>query len=131
VAALACACENPPAEPPSLVGFWLGEGQPGVAEKVVYVTEIKDDGTFRSEFRKYNGCEVAEANIETGTWRLDGNVQEMITSNVNGTPVNFGNTYTIELLTETEQRARMQKNGHVFVEKRIAGFEFPACQDGA
>jgi hypothetical protein len=125
----ACSCSAAPE--PSLVGFWLGEGQPDVAGRIVYITEIKNDGTFRSEFRKYEGCRLAETNIETGTWTLNGDVEEMITTEVNGSPVNFGNVYTIELLNETEQRARMHKNNYLFVEKRVAGFQFPPCQGGA
>jgi hypothetical protein len=119
-----------PAAAQSLVGFWLGRGQPG-DDGVVYVTEIRADGTFISEFRRYEGCRIVEKNVESGTWAVNGNVEEMITTNVNGRPVSFGNTYTIELLTETEQRARLQKNGHLFIERRLAKFEFPPCQDGA
>ena len=119
------------AQTPSLVGFWLGQGQPGLAANIVYVTEIRADGTFTSEFRKYENCRIVETNRESGTWSLNGKVQEMVTTDVNGTRVNFGNTFTIELLTDTEQRARLQKNDYLFVEKRLARFEFPPCQDGA
>ena len=116
---------------PSLVGFWLGQGQPGLPGNIVYVTEIRADGTFSSEFRKYENCRIIETNRENGTWTLNGKVQEMITTDVNGTRVNFANTFTIERLTDTEQRARLQKNDYLFVEKRLARFEFPPCQDGA
>jgi hypothetical protein len=119
------------AQTPSLVGFWLGEGQPNVDGRIVYVSEIRPDGTFRSEFRKYENCRPVETNIETGTWTLTGDVQEMITTSVNGRTVSFSNVFTIERLTAVEQHARMQKNGYLFVETRLPRFEFPPCQNGA
>jgi hypothetical protein len=123
---LATAVEAAPA--PSLVGIWLGRGQPSDGN-IVYVSEIRADGTFRSEFRRYDGCTVTETSRESGTWMLDGTMQEMVTREVNGRPVNFGNSFSIERLTETEQHARQLKNGHLYVEHRIPRFEFPACRE--
>ena len=111
------------------MGVWLGRGQPSDGN-IVYVSEIRADGTFRSEFRRYRGCTVTETSTESGNWTLDGTTQEMTTREVNGRPVTFSNTFTIERLTETEQHARQQKNGHLYVERRIARFEFPPCREG-
>jgi hypothetical protein len=115
---------------PSLVGIWLGHGQPG-DRGVVYLNEIRANGTFRSQFRKYDeGCRILVDVVETGTWKLTGDVEEMITTVADGRRVRFAETYKIERLTDREQHARQQDNGHLFVETRVAKFEFPPCRNG-
>ena len=114
---------------PSLVGIWLGHGQPGVPDTVVYLTEIRANGTFRSQFRKYDAnCKITIDVIETGTWTLKGDIEQMITTVADGKKVNFPKSFKIELLTEREQHARQTDDGHLFVETRVPKFEFPPCK---
>jgi hypothetical protein len=130
-AGLACALLLAGAAPrPSLVGIWLGHGQPG-DRGVVYLNEIRANGTFRSQFRKYDEtCRIVVDVLETGTWKLAGDIEQMITTIADGKPVRFAETYKIERLTEREQHARQHDNGHLFIETRVAKFEFPPCRKG-
>jgi hypothetical protein len=114
---------------PSLAGIWYGEGQPD-DPNIVYLDYFGSDGTFISEFRKYEGCKVIEDHVESGTWTSKGKVQYLVTTQINGKPAHFEHSYTIELLTDTQVRARLQMNGYLFVEQRIDRFQFPNCFRG-
>ena len=111
---------------PSLSGIWYGEGQPD-DPNIVYLDYFGADGNFISEFRKYERCTVVEDHIESGTWTSKGNVQSLVTTEINGAPVHFEHAYTIEKLTDTQVSARLLGNGYLFVEQRIDRFEFPNC----
>ena len=111
---------------PSLSGIWYGEGQPD-DPNIVYIDYFGPDGTFISEFRKYEGCKIVSDHVESGTWTSEGKVQHLVTTQINGKPVHFTHSYTIELLTETQVRARLHENGYLFVQQRVDRFAFPNC----
>lgn len=113
----------------SLTGIWYGEGQPD-DPNIVYLDYFAPNGTFISEFRKYEGCKILSDHVESGTWVSQGKVQRLVTTQVNGKPVHFEHAYIIEKLTETEVHARLQNNGFLFVEQRIDRFQFPSCFRG-
>jgi len=114
---------------PSLTGIWYGEGQPD-DPNVVYLDYFAPDGTFISEFRKYENCKVVGDSVQSGTWTSEGKVQHMVTTQIDGMPAHFEHSYTIELLNDREVHARLQQNGFLFVEQRIDRFEFPNCFRG-
>lgn len=113
-----------------LVGIWLGHGQPGETRNVVYLINFRDDGTFTSDFREYEGCNVTQNHIESGTWSVKENVQDIVTTVVDGRKVNFTNVYTIERLTPTEHDARLKTDNYLFTVTRADKFEFPPCPEG-
>jgi hypothetical protein len=116
---------------PSLAGIWYGEGQPDDPD-VVYLDFFSADGTFISEFRRYDNCKVVADSVQSGTWTSKGNVQYLVTTQVDGKPADFKHSYTIELLTNTEVRARLrEKSKFLFVEQRIDRFQFPNCFRGS
>lgn len=114
-----------------LVGIWVGHGQPGETRNIVYLINFRDDGTFTSDFREYEGCNVTQDHVESGTWTVKENVQDIVTTLVDGRKVNFTNVYTIERLTPTEHDARLKTDNYLFTVTRADKFEFPPCPEGA
>jgi hypothetical protein len=117
-----------PADSP-IVGIWYGKGGPNDPE-IHYVDFFGPDGSFLSEYRKYDGCEVTWKQVEAGTWSLDGDVQTLVKSSVNGMPVHAKQDYVIEGTTSREIRARHIGTSYLFVERRLERFEFPFCGAG-
>ena len=111
---------------PSTIGIWYGEGQPD-DPKVLQLIEFRANGTFVAEFRKYDGCKVLYRQRESGTWTVDGTRKRMITQRIDGQPADFDDSYTIDRLTQTEQRVRHEPDGFAFDMKRVEKFEFPTC----
>jgi hypothetical protein len=55
----------------------------------------------------------------------------MVADTIDGKPDHFDNSYRIELAAPDQFNARLLPRDYLFVEKRIAKFEFPACYVGA
>jgi hypothetical protein len=121
---------NGSASAASAVGMWYGEGQPHDLN-ILYIDEFSADGTFRSEFRIYDRCEIAWRQAEEGRWNQDGDLIITIIDRVNGYPATGYQEYTIEGLEENVIRLRHGETGHLFIERRIDRFEFPACFIGS
>jgi hypothetical protein len=113
----------------SVVGIWYGKGQPDDPE-IVYLDFFGADGSFLSEFRKYERCEIVWQQVESGTWSMEGNVQKIVKSSVNDQPTHAEQEYVIEDVTEREIRARHVGTDYLFVERRVERFEFPNCNVG-
>ena len=118
------------APPPSaLVGIWYGKGQPD-DPNVLYLDFFGADGSFLSEFRKYEGCNVVWQQVESGTWSMSGDVQTIVKSAVNGMPTSAQQEYVVEHASAGEIRARHVGTGYLFIERRMERFEFPVCNVG-
>lgn len=114
----------------SAAGIWYGKGEPD-DPMIVYIDDLKADGTFHSEFRKYQGCTVVWRQVETGTWNVDGNVLTTAGKTVNGIAEPFVQTYTVEGVDAHVLRIRHDATGFLFVEQRVPRFEFPQCWTGS
>jgi hypothetical protein len=114
----------------SLTGNWYGVGEPD-NPNISYIDSYSADGTFHSEFRRCERGEVVGRQTETGKWTLNNGVLRMISDTIDGKPDRFDNSYRIELATVNEFHARLSQPDFLFVEKRIAKFEFPLCYVGA
>lgn len=114
----------------NLVGLWYGEGQPH-DPNILYLDQFNEDGTFRSEFRRYERCEVVWQQVELGRWNEDGDLIITLTDTVNGISSLGYQTYRNEGQTENEIRLRHIETDYLFVERRIDSFEFPACWIGS
>jgi hypothetical protein len=101
-------------------------GEPGV----MCLIEFKADGTFHEEFRKCENGSVAGYQFESGTWSVMDGIERLKVDRLNGDPVTIEGTYSVELLTETERRIRMQPEGLDFVSHRVSAFDFPDCPSG-
>jgi hypothetical protein len=112
------------------VGIWYGEGQPH-DPNILYLDQFNEDGTFKSEFRKYDRCEVVWQQIEEGQWNEDGDLITTVTYKSNGVPVLGYQEYRNEGQTENEIRLRHLESDYLFIERRIDVFEFPACWIGS
>jgi hypothetical protein len=108
------------------VGFWYGVGEPD-DPSISYIDSYRADGTFNSEFRKCVKNEVVWRQTETGKWSVNRGVLRMVSETIDGKKSDFDNSYTIESTTASEFRARLHDPDFLFVEKRIAKFEFPPC----
>jgi hypothetical protein len=118
----------PPSDSP-LIGIWYGKGQPDDPD-ILYLDFFGSDGSFVSEFRKYDGCTIVWQQVESGTWSIAGDVQTIMKSSVNGRPASAEQEYVIESATAREIRARHTGTGYLFVEHRMERFEFPVCNVG-
>lgn len=114
----------------SLIGNWYGVGEPD-DPNISYIDSYNADGTFHSEFRRCEHGEVVWRQTETGKWTVNNGVLRMISDTIDGKPDRFDNSYRIELTTANEFHARLMQPDFLFVEKRIAKFEFPPCYVGA
>jgi hypothetical protein len=113
----------------TFVGIWYSANQPD-EPGVMSLIEFKADGTFYEEFRKCENGSVAGYQFESGTWSVIDGIERMNVDRLNGDPVRIEGTYSVELLTETERRIRMQPDGLLFVSHRVSTFEFPDCPSG-
>ena len=112
------------------VGLWYGEGQPH-DPNILYLDQFNEDGTFRSEFRKYERCEVVWQQVESGRWNQDGDLVITVTDTVNGMAALGYQEYRNEGQSENEIRLRHLETNYLFIERRIDSFEFPACWIGS
>ena len=126
---LLCAPAAQALAEPTLVGIWFSPFQPDEPD-VMSVIEFNGDGTFREEFRKCEKGDYIGYQSESGTWKVDGEIEHMIADEINGEATKVEGTYTILMLTETERRIRMDPQGYVFVGHRVSKFEFPSCATG-
>lgn len=112
------------------VGIWYGVGEPD-DPSISYIDFYRADGTYHSEFRKCVGNEVVWHQTATGKWSMTNRVLRMVADTVDGKPDRFENSYTVERITQDEFHARLVPSDFLFIEKRIAKFEFPPCYVGA
>ena len=112
------------------VGFWYGVGEPD-DPSISYIDAYRADGTFNSEFRKCEKGEVVWRQTETGKWSFAKGELRMVSETIDGKKATFDNVYTIEAAMKDEFHARLPTPNFLFVEKRIAKFEFPPCYVGA
>ena len=119
-----------PAAEFSFVGNWYGVGEPD-DPNISYIDSYSADGTFHSEFRKCEHGEVVWKQTETGKWSVKNGTMRMISDTIDGKPDRFDNSYSIELAGPNEFHARLLRPDFLFVERRIAKFEFPPCYIGA
>jgi hypothetical protein len=114
----------------SLVGYWLGKGEPEDPD-IVSLLDFRADGTFVESFRKYDDkCKIVWQQTNSGTWSVSGNMQTLITQKAGNELIYLEDQYETELLTATQQHARHLRTGYVFMERRLAKFEFPDCFNG-
>jgi len=130
IAALGLIAAQPIAAEATFVGIWYSAFQPD-EPNVMSLIEFKSDGTFHEEFRKCENGDYVGYQTESGTWSVADGVEHVTADMINGTPTMVEDTYKIELLTDTERRIRLDPQGYVFVGRRVAQFEFPACPSGA
>ena len=129
-AVLPLAHAAPGATTSPFVGFWYGVGEPD-DPSISYIDSYRADGTFNSEFRKCERGEVVWRQTETGKWSIARGVLRMVSETIDGKKANFDNSYTIEATMAGEFHARLHDPDFLFVERRIAKFEFPPCYVGA
>jgi hypothetical protein len=114
---------------PTLVGIWYSAFQPD-EPNVMSMIEFKDDGTFYEEFRKCDAGDLVGYQFEIGTWTFEDGVERTVTNIINGTPAHVEDFYTVERLTDTQRRVRLEPQGYEFEEHRVTKFEFPDCPTG-
>ncbi len=112
------------------VGMWYGEGQPH-DPNILYLDHFSEDGTFRSEFRRYERCEIVWQQFEEGRWNQEDDKIITIIDQVNGYPARGYQEYVIEELSENEIRLRHTETEFLFIERRIDRLEFPGCYMGS
>lgn len=123
------------AQASSVEGYWYGNGYQPLARKMMqWLTINRSDGSFTTEFREYNNCELVSVQIETGKWSISGNILTKKTLAVNGRPVSeidyYTDTYTITELNVPQMRLVHEKTGQDWTLKRVdKDFTFPDCKN--
>jgi len=118
------------------VGIWYGEGQPQDPD-ILYLDQFNEDGTFKSEFRKYDRCEVLWRQIEEGRWSQEGDVIITHTHSLNGIALlpeeiaKAKQEYRVESASSTKLELRHLESDYLFVEYRFPSFEFFVCGVGS
>ena len=120
----------PQVDPDFFVGHWYGIGEPD-DPAVSYIDSYRADGTFSAQFRKCVRGEEVWRQTSSGTWTVKDGVLRMISDTIDGRPELFDNSYTLEFASGDEFRARLHSPDFLFIERRIAKFEFPPCYVGA
>ena len=119
----------------TLVGMWFGIRDLGGEEKVLYLSEKKEDGTYRNRFRAVSPSGKKEDKEETGEWGVSGEVYFTIykEDHVAGSsmpadamdPANR-DAYKILKLNKDVFEYQSLDTGDKFTAKRVSsGFTFP------
>ena len=118
------------ADKADLVGYWYGIGEPD-DPAIFYIDYFHADGAYNSEYRKCEKGKLIYQQTQSGTWSVSGDVLTMRADQINGKPDRFDHSYTLESVGEREVRARLHDPDFLFVETRIAAFQFPPCYLGS
>ena len=129
-AVILCGSAMPSVAEPTLVGIWYSPFQPD-EPNVMSLIEFRADGTFREEFRKCADGNFVGYQTESGTWSVTGDIEQLVSNQINGDAAKVEGNYKILILTDTERRIRLDPQGYVFVGHRVDKFEFPDCATGA
>ena len=112
--------------PPSLVGFWYGEGQPE-DPSVYWLAHLDSDGQFSAVFRfcaRRPGFDLKES----GIWSYSGRVATLVTRDLNGHVVRQTERYDTLTYDGRKHVYRHERTGFVFTAIRVgADFEVPPC----
>ncbi len=129
-AVMVCGFVVPSIAEPTLVGIWYSPFQPD-EPNVMSLIEFRADGTFREEFRKCADGNFVGYQTESGTWSVTGDIEQLVSNQINGDAAKVEGNYKILILTDTERRIRLDPQGYVFIGHRVDKFEFPDCATGA
>ena len=129
-AVMVCGFAVPSIAEPTLVGIWYSPFQPD-EPNVMSLIEFRADGTFREEFRKCADGNFIGYQTESGTWSVTGDIEQLVSNQINGDAAKVEGNYKMLILTDTERRIRLDPQGYVFVGHRVEKFEFPDCATGA
>ena len=129
-AVMVCGFTMPSVAEPTLVGIWYSPFQPD-EPNVMSLIEFRADGTFREEFRKCDAGNFVGYQTESGTWSVTGDIEQLVSDQINGDSAKVEGTYKILTLTDTERRIRLDPQGYVFIGHRVESFKFPDCPTGA
>jgi hypothetical protein len=129
-AVMVCGLAMPSVAEPTLIGIWYSPFQPD-EPNVMSLIEFRADGTFHEEFRKCDAGNFVGYQTESGTWSVTGDIEQLISDQINGDSAKVEGNYKILILTDTERRIRLDPQGYVFIGHRVEKFEFPDCATGA
>jgi len=94
----------------------------------MWLIHMTADGNFKVLFRScVRGKNFDE--LETGRWRLSGDVESLHVQTVNGTPVSLDDDYKILTHDGGKQTYQFLRTGFVYSSRRVDDkFEMPSCE---
>jgi hypothetical protein len=127
VAALLLSAAPAAAAPSYMVGTWFGHGQPD-DKSAMYIDRMRPDGTWRGEYRV---CVKGKAQdqIQTGRWKLDGDVLTLGVETVGGQF--WPRTDTYKMLEHSAGAQKYLSLGYKFLytPQRVGDdFKMPSCE---
>ncbi len=111
---------------PWLAGLWFGQGQPHDKSEM-WLARMSPNGEFRVQFRTCRGNKGRDT-IETGRWSLNGNLETITISIVNGQFSPRQDLYTMLSHTSNKQTYRLERTGFIYNSMRVSeSFKMPDC----
>jgi hypothetical protein len=124
---LALNLTSPACAAPFLVGTWFGTGQPGDKGEM-WIARMGADGSFHAQFRS---CARGKATdlFQTGSWVLNGDMETISVTSVNGVFYLRNDSYKILSHDQNRQTYRYLPTGFVYNSRRVdEKFQMPECE---
>jgi hypothetical protein len=121
------------AAPSTMVGTWFGHGQPE-DKSSMYIDRMRADGTWQGEYRscvksKPSGKPSDQTQIQTGRWKLDGDILTLGVETVNGQFWPRTDTYKMLAHSATAQKYLSLGRNFVYTPQRVTDdFQMPSCE---
>ena len=128
VAAFLLMAAQAEAAPSYMVGTWFGNGQPD-DKSAMYIDRMRADGTWRGEYRVCIKGKPPNDQIQTGRWKLDGDILTLGVETVGGQF--WPRTDTYKMLAHDAHSQKYLSIGRKFVytPQRVADdFKMPSCE---
>ncbi|MBA2587993.1 MAG: hypothetical protein H0U98_05135 [Alphaproteobacteria bacterium] len=116
------------AAPSYIVGTWFGHGQPE-DKSSIYIDRMRADGTWQGEYRACSKGKSSGDQIQTGRWKLDGDILTLGVETVGGQFWPRTDTYKMLAHSATAQKYLSIGRNFVYTPQRVADdFKMPSCE---
>jgi hypothetical protein len=131
LAAAPALAQNPRPQPKSMsqrmVGTWFGTGQPNDRSQM-YIDHFNAGGSFRNQHRRCAQGKIVEDFVETGRWRLAGNILTIDIATSAGKPDPRSDRYRVNAVDDRIQDyVYLPTNFGYRARKVNAGYKMPPC----
>jgi hypothetical protein len=116
------------AAPSYMVGTWFGHGQPE-DKSSMYIDRMRADGTWQGEYRTCSKGKSSGDQIQTGRWKLDGDILTLGVETVGGQFWPRTDTYKMLAHSATTQKYLSIGRKFIYTPQRVADdFKMPSCE---
>ena len=127
-AALLLMAAQANAAPSYVIGTWFGHGQPE-DKSAMYIDRMRPDGSWRGEYRVCLKGKPADDQVQTGRWKLDGDMLTLGVETVNGKFWPRRDLYKMLAHDTHSQKYLSIDRNFVYTPLRVADdFKMPSCE---